>query len=117
MDGGHALASTRLSIMERVTGNTFRCIPCDEFNGLHYTINDLRGELRKNAASRPLRYMYIYLVLDTRVFTLSIFTNEDSVNIVIRRLVALYRNARPDIGKQVERSTKCQIKGDVTLSD
>jgi hypothetical protein len=56
-------------------------------------------------------------MLDTRVFTLGIFTNQNSVNIIIRGLVTLDGNTRSDISEQVERSTKSQIEGDVTLSN
>ena len=44
-------------------------------------------------------------MLNTRVFTLRIFTNQDGVDVVIRSLVALDGNAWADIGEKVKGSS------------
>lgn len=58
-----------------------------------------------------------YLVLNTRVFTFSVFTNEDGINVLIRGLVALDRATRTDIGIQVEGTTEGQVERNVTLTN
>ena len=50
------------------------------------------------------------LVLDARVFTLSILSDEDGVDVLIRSLEALNGNARPDVGEEVEGPTKRQVQ-------
>lgn len=52
----------------------------------------------------------IHLVLDTRILSLSVLTNEHSVDIVIGSLETLDRDARSDIGEQVEGSAESQVE-------
>ena len=42
VNGSHPFSPARLGIMKSITRNSFRCIPCDEFDGLHYTVDDLK---------------------------------------------------------------------------
>lgn len=58
-----------------------------------------------------------YLVLDTRILSLSVLTNEHSVDIVIGSLETLDGDARSDVGEQVEGSAKSQVERDVPLAD
>ena len=56
-------------------------------------------------------------MLNTRVFTLRIFTNQDGVDVVIRSLVALDGNTRANVGEEVEGASKSQIQGDMALTN
>jgi len=58
-----------------------------------------------------------HLVLNTRVLSLSVLTDEDSVDVVVSSLVSLDGNTRSDVGEKGECSSKCQVERDVTLSD
>lgn len=57
------------------------------------------------------------LVLDTRVLALGVFPDEDSVDIVVRRLVPLDGHAGTDVGKEVEGASERQVERDVALAD
>lgn len=70
--------------------------------------------VRRSPGARPLTS---YLMLDAGVLSLSVLPNQDCVDIVVRRLVSLNGHAGPDVGEEVECSTKCQVQGDVTLAD
>lgn len=56
-------------------------------------------------------------VLDTRVFTLSVLTDQDSVDTVVGGLVAGDGAARTDVGEQVESTAQSQVQGNVTLTN
>jgi hypothetical protein len=56
-------------------------------------------------------------VLDSTVFTLGVFSNQERVNIVVRSLVSLDRFAWSDVGEKIEGSAKSKIEGDMTLAD
>lgn len=55
-------------------------------------------------------------MLDARVFTFGIFTNQDCVNIVIRGFVTGDGFAWSDVGEEVEGTAKSKIEGNVTFS-
>ena len=50
-----------------------------------------------------------YLVLNARVFTLRVFTDEHSVDVVVRRLETLDRYTRTNVGEKIERSAERQV--------
>jgi hypothetical protein len=56
-------------------------------------------------------------VLNTRVLSLGVFTNENSVDIVVGGLVSLDRNTWPNVGEQVEGSAQGEVEGNVALAD
>jgi len=56
-------------------------------------------------------------VLDTRVFTLGVLTNENSVDVIVRGLVAGNGAAGTDVSEEVEGTAQSQVQGDVTLAD
>lgn len=58
-----------------------------------------------------------YLVFNTRIFTLGILTDENSVDIVVGRFEALDRGTRTNIGKKIERSTERQVEGDMAFAN
>lgn len=56
-------------------------------------------------------------MLDTRVFSFRVFTNENGVDIIVWRLVPGDGNARPNIGKKVKGPPEGQVEGNMSLSD
>ena len=56
-------------------------------------------------------------MLNTRVLSFRVFTDENGIDIVIRRLVPGDGNAWPNVGEKVEGPSEGQVEGDVTLSD
>lgn len=56
-------------------------------------------------------------MLNTRVLSLGVLTDKNSVDVVIGRLVPFYRNTWSDVGEQREGSTEGEVEGDVTLAD
>ena len=87
----------RLGMVKRVSGHALACFPSDELDGLDYAINNL--------------------MLDTRVFALSVLSNEDGVDIVVGRFVALDGCAGSDIRKEVEGTTEGQVQGYVAFAN
>lgn len=64
-----------------------------------------------------LNHAIYHNMLNARVFALGIFTDQDSVDIVVRGLVASDGPARANIGEEVESATKCKVKGNMALSN
>lgn len=58
-----------------------------------------------------------HLVLNTRVFSLSVLTDQDSVDIVIGCLEALNGKTWSDIGEEVESSAESEVQRNVALSN
>lgn len=56
-------------------------------------------------------------VLDTGVLTLSVLSDEQGVDVLVRGLVAHDGLARSDVGEQVEGSSQSQVHGNVALTD
>jgi hypothetical protein len=56
-------------------------------------------------------------MFNTRILAFRVFTDEDSVDVVIEGLVPLNRHAWPDVGEQGECSSEGQIERDVTSPD
>lgn len=50
-----------------------------------------------------------HLVLNTRVLSLRVLTYENSVNVVVWRLVALDGHTWPNVGEEVECTTQGQV--------
>lgn len=84
-------------MIKRVSGHALACFPSNELDGLDYTINNL--------------------MLDTRVFALSVLSNEDGVDIIVGGLVALDGCARSNICKEVEGTTQSQVEGYVAFAN
>lgn len=83
------------SILEREAENPLRSLLGDELDALHNTINND--------------------VLNARVFTLGVLTDQDSLDIVVGGLVASDRSARAEVGEEVESATEGKVKRDVAL--
>ena len=56
-------------------------------------------------------------MLNTRVFALSVLTDENGVNIVVGGFIALDGHARSDIGEQGKCAAEGQVEGDVAFTD
>lgn len=56
-------------------------------------------------------------MFNARIFSLSVFTNENSIDVVIWGLETFDRYAGSNIRKQVKRPPQCQVEGDVALSN
>ena len=58
-----------------------------------------------------------YFVLNTRVLTLSVLTNENRVHVIVRSLVALDGHTWTDVREEVECPAQSQVQRDVTLAN
>jgi hypothetical protein len=56
-------------------------------------------------------------VLDTRVLSLGVLTDEDGVDVVIRRLETLDGHAGTDVGEEGEGSSEGEVERDVALAN
>lgn len=56
-------------------------------------------------------------MLDTRIFSLSVLTDEHGVDVVVGSLEALDGYARSDVGEQVEGTAESQVERNVSLSN
>lgn len=97
MNSADLLPSNHLGVLKSESQNPLGSLPSDQLDGLNHTVdND---------------------VLDTRVLSLGVLTDENCVDIIIRSLVTGDRAAGTDVGEKVEGTTKSQVERDVTLSD
>lgn len=87
----------RSSVLERVAEHPLRRLLGDELDALHHTIHDN--------------------MLNARVFTLGVLTDQDGVDVVVGGLVASDRPARAEVGEEVERATESKVKGNMALSN
>ena len=56
-------------------------------------------------------------MLNARVFTLGILTDQNGVDVVVGSLEALDGDTRPDVGEEVECPSESKVEGNVTLSN
>jgi hypothetical protein len=97
VDGSDAVTTNLLGVGESITSDTLRSILGNQLDGLNNAINDF--------------------VLNTRVFTLSVFTDKNGVNVLIRGFVTNNRAARTNVGIEVESTTKSQVERNVTFAN
>ena len=97
VDSADLLPANVASVLESVTQNALRGLTGDKLDGLDDAIDDN--------------------VLDTGVLALGVLTDQDGVDVVVRRLVALHGPAGTDVGEEVEGAAERQIERDVTLAD
>jgi len=57
------------------------------------------------------------LVLNARVLSFCVFTDENGVDIIIRCLISGNGDTWPDVGEKVESPSESQVERNVTLSD
>lgn len=101
-DGGlvhsaHLVPANVPRILEGISQNALRGRASDELDALHNTID--------------------HDMLNTRVFSLGVLTNQNSVHVVVRGLVAGNRSAGPHVGEEVEGPAERQVERDMTLAD
>lgn len=87
----------RLRVLEGEAKDALGGLLGDELDALHNTIH--------------------HNVLNTRVFTLGVLTDQHSVDIVVGGLVTGDGTAGADVGEQVEGTAQSQVQGDVALAD
>ena len=56
-------------------------------------------------------------MLNARVLSFGVLTDENGVDIVVRGLEAGNRDAGADIGEKVEGPTESEVEGDMSLAD
>lgn len=97
VDNSDLGTSDGLGLLEGKSEHTLRRLTGDELDGLNHTVNND--------------------VLNARVFTLSVFSDQNSVDIVVRGLETSDRSARSQVGEEVESSAKSEVEGDVALAN
>ena len=97
VDGGHSVSAADLGVVERVPGDSLRGLVGDELDRLDDSVHEL--------------------VLDTRVLSLGVLSDEDGVDVVVSGLEPDDGRAGSDVGEQVERSSESQVERNVSLSD
>jgi hypothetical protein len=97
VDGADLVLADLLGVLKGVAEDALGSLAGDELDGLDNTVdND---------------------VLDARVFSLGVLTDENGVDTVVGGLVALDGLARTDVGEEVEGTTEGQVERDVALAD
>jgi len=64
-----------------------------------------------------LRRKKTHLVFNTGVLSLSVLTDDDRVDVIVRGLESFDRSARSDVGVEGESATESKVERNVTLSD
>jgi len=82
---------------------------------LDNTVNNLKRRLE--APVHVKKSAGTNLVLNPRIFSFRVFTNENGVDVIVWCLVPGDRNAWADVGKKVESPSKGQVERNMTLSD
>lgn len=115
VDSSDTITADGFSVSESITSNTLRSFSGDQLDGLNNTIDNLIHV--RWYSIRSLIKLTSYLVLNTGIFTFSVFTNEDSINILVRGLVTFDGATRTNVGIQVEGTTEGQVERNVTLTN
>lgn len=97
VDSADLLPADITGMLESISQDTFGSIAGNELDALDNTID--------------------HNVLNARVFTLGVLTDQDGVNVVVGCLVAGDGSARADVGKEVEGSAEGQVEGDMALAN
>jgi hypothetical protein len=95
--GADLLPANVAGVLEGVSQDALRGLAGDELDALHDTID--------------------HNVLNTRVFSLSVLSDQDRVHVVVGCLIAGNRPAGTDVGEEIEGSAERQVEGNVTLAD
>lgn len=97
VDNADLVAANLLGVLEGESQDTLTSLAGDKLDALDDTIDNN--------------------VLNARVFTLGVLSDQDGVDVVVGGLVASDGSARTQVGKEVEGSSEGKVKGDVTLAD
>jgi hypothetical protein len=95
--GTDVLLSNGLGILETKSQHALGSRARDQFNGLNDALYNL--------------------VLDARVLSLSVLTDKNSINVVVRCLVTRDGSAGTDIGEEIEGPAEGKVERDVTLAN
>ncbi|KAG6884007.1 hypothetical protein C0993_002123 [Termitomyces sp. T159_Od127] len=85
--------------MEGVPSNSLRGVPSYEFDGLNNSVNYLPLSISTRS---KFEINTKYLMLNTRILSLGVLTNEYSVHIVIRCFETLDGHTGSNIGEEIE---------------
>lgn len=116
VNGSDVGASVLLGVLKRVAGDALGSLVGDELDRLDDAIDDLSHAFQPTVAPRPSLAL-THLVLDTRVLSLSVLTNDDRVDAIVGRLVPDNGSARSDVSVKVESAAESQVERDVTFAD
>lgn len=97
MDNADLLAANGLGVLEGESQDTLGSLTGDELDALNDAIDDN--------------------MLNARVFTLSVLSDQDGVDIIIRGLVASDGSAGSQISEEVERSSESKVQRDMSLAN
>ena len=56
-------------------------------------------------------------MLDTRILSFSVLSDQNGINVVIWGLVSSDRSARSDVGEEIECSAEGQVEGDMAFTN
>ena len=85
------------SVLESKAQDSLRGLLGDELDALHNAIDDD--------------------VLNARVFTLGVLTDQDGIDVVVRSLIASNGTARTHVGEKVEGTAESEVQRNVSLSN
>ena len=97
MDNADLLAANGLGVLEGESQDTLGSLASNELDALDNTVDNN--------------------VLNTRVFTLGVLSDQDSVDVVVRGLVASDGAAGSQISEEVECSSESKVQGDMSLAN
>ncbi len=97
VDGANLGAANVLGVLKGVAADALGSLTGDELDGLDNAINDD--------------------VLNTRVLSLSVLSDQDGVNTIVWGFVASDGAARADVGEEVEGAAESKVEGNVALSN
>jgi len=97
VDNADLLAANGLGVLEGESEDTLGSLASDELDALDNTVDNN--------------------VLNTRVFTLGVLSDQDSVDIVVRGLVASNGAAGSQVSEEVEGSAEGKVERDVALAN
>jgi hypothetical protein len=97
VDNADLLAANGLGVLEGESQDTLGSLTGDELDALNDAIDDN--------------------MLNARVFTLSVLSDQDGVDIIIRGLVASDGSAGSQISEEVERSSESKVQRDMSLAN
>lgn len=97
VDDADLLATNRLGVLEGESEDALAGLAGDELDALDDAIDDD--------------------VLDARVFTLGVLSDQDGVDVIVGGLVASDRAAGSQVGEEVEGSSEGEVEGDMALAN
>ena len=97
VDNANLLATDSFSMLERESEHTLRSLPCDELDGLNDTVNNN--------------------VLNAGVLALSVFSDQNGIDVIVGSLVASNGTAGSQVCEEVECAAEGKVEGDMALAN